>query len=849
MGNIPKTPNAWLSFSESIILLLILAAPIRAERGLWTFDKDPGLQTHYLGEDPAFRWQIKDGVLNVRVSREEQTQRLVVPLQGKYDHDQHFWIRTRFRYSVGWRGRFHQGFFNSATKNFTGDLTGDHVVFRYVARPSWYPNLHSGGAWGRGEQTLELDTWYVMEAHHDPAEKTWTATLYTGDGKTKLQSIHGPMGSFDGTEPVVDVVGFGNFDLTTPEEGEHFNLRDFEASFDWFSWSVNDDLPADPVTIDLIVKQAARDTQISEAGKTGAFTLTLSHPPRDRVVVGFHDDDLRDQVVVSPSRVTFTPQDWKQPQKLTITAVDDPVPEANPHRSRIAFNLTSADRRYDGLVVKDLDVQIVENDFVAKSEMGRALWLLDEGPDDANYWSVVDQSGNQSHGKAMPKTAGRPKYVANTPFEYPGNYALEFSPGRSARVETSMGTALDIRGALTIETWVCLNSLGKKQYLIVKRDAAGAARGYSLEWSGDSDDACFKFTVGTTNGYQTVASRDFRPQAGKWYHLAGVHDPASEKNLLYIDGKLNNSAPSDEELVPNQRPLSIGGDLDGAHTADAILDEVRISGQALDADQLGHRRSMGPGRILHADNFEFYNETSDAFSSQLASKSPDSLNRWKTDGPGGTSVELTKQHHRSGNQAMLLSLVDMPAKASSPLYFWYDGRPEMFFDHGRLGFEGWVSFENLENVKLFFLNFKDGYPLSRESDQRTNVGAALIYDSRQKRWMYEVPHGGPYEPFSEPVTYEEGIGETWHYFKFVVDFDNRQPVSFQFDDRTWDLSKYPTWVLAGFEDDLPPFMTLNLRVFTYEKYDGRYTTRIAVDDIAVTNEDIQFLTSGKDRTD
>lgn len=74
----------------------------------------------------------------------------------------------------------------------------------------------------------------------------------------------------------------------------------------------------------------------------------------------------------------------------------------------------------------------------------------------------------------------------------------------------------------------------------------------------------------------------------------------------------------------------------------------------------------------------------------------------------------------------------------------------------------------------------------------------------------------------------------------MVDFDNRRALSFQFDDQTWDLSRHPTWVLAGFEG-LPAFMTLNFRVFCYDQYDERYTTRIAVDDIAVTNEDLHTV--------
>ena len=165
---------------------------MNSERRLWTFDEDPGLQTHYEGSDPAFKWEITGGILTVKVSLDEHTQRIVMPLQDEYDLGQRFRMRTRFQMNIGWRGRLQLGFFNSSAKNFTGDLTGDHIAFRYVANPSHYPNLHVGDAWGQGEQTLTLDNWYVMDADYDGHRNCWSATLYKEDGKTKLQTISGP---------------------------------------------------------------------------------------------------------------------------------------------------------------------------------------------------------------------------------------------------------------------------------------------------------------------------------------------------------------------------------------------------------------------------------------------------------------------------------------------------------------------------------------------------------------------------------------------------------------------------------------------------------------------------------
>lgn len=472
------------------------------------------------------------------------------------------------------------------------------------------------------------------------------------------------------------------------------------------------------------------------------------------------------------------------------------------------------------------------------------LWLFDEGPDQADNWSIVDQSCRGNHGVNEPISAVNPVYIADTPFLYSGNfplknYALDFGTGSSAHVEIPDSESLDLTGNFTVETWVNLNTLlGVDQYLVSKRGLPGSSSGYILEWAGDSQ--TFQFTVGTSAGYQSVISQGFTPTTGQWIHLAGVHDTAAGKLRLYINGQLNNSASAEAVVNTNNDPLWLGNWAAGGKPANAKLDEVRISSTALAPNQLSYCHSIGPAKMVFADAIETYTDESD-----LWSRGGPLLNQWRRTPPasGGSINYLSNSHSRSGTHSIDINIQGDQNSPYSTAYLYYRFPLDLIYPVEHIGNEGWVSFENIDDARLFFLSeiFTGRIP---PIEQYYGLDEALIaggiqYNSRTNTWQYETLTGGyGYYDFSEPVTYQQGL-DKFHYFKLIVNYKTRKYVSFQFDDRIWDLTPYDMLLFDPDtpHDPTPAMFEFNVRLITYDDYTGPFRCRAVVDDVAVTVED------------
>ena len=68
------------------------------------------------------------------------------------------------------------------------------------------------------------------------------------------------------------------------------------------------------------------------------------------------------------------------------------------------------------------------------------------------------------------------------------------------------------------------------------------------------------------------------------------------------------------------------------------------------------------------------------------------------------------------------------------------------------------------------------------------------------------------------------VSSTSIFFKLVVDYNTGRYVSFQFAGRTWDLSSHELMVFepdTG-HDRTPAMFELNVRLITYDNYDGPY---------------------------
>lgn len=463
------------------------------------------------------------------------------------------------------------------------------------------------------------------------------------------------------------------------------------------------------------------------------------------------------------------------------------------------------------------------------------LWLLDEaeGPTDEENWGVYDQTGQGNHGVRQPvnSLSTRPAYSTNVPVAAPWNHSLDFGSSSSARVEIPDSDSLDLTGGFTVEAWVNLNSLLGDQYLVSKRPTDGTSSGYILEWAGSSQ--TFQFNVGTSKGFQGVFSRNFTPIPGLWYHVAGVHDPNANPSqmLLYIDGQLNNSRSANPVVQPNDDSLWLGGWATGGKSANAKLDQVRISARVVPSSELGFFRQEGPATIIFGDNFETYDDTGD-----LMSRSGGARNCWKNDAAGENGTfQLINDHAHSKSQSILMQ--HFKANSSGNRVAPYYNLPiAATRDEPIIATSGWVSFTGVENCRLFFQNQIWTGNQSHYGVASTNLAGGIQYWGDSMTWHFEDAdgNGATTVVFSEPISYVQGL-DVWHFYRFVMDYEKKEYVSFQFDDKVWDLSGYRFLVLPDFFPvTVIPVVDHNVRLLELSNPPHPYTAQFALDDATIT---------------
>ncbi|MDD4787036.1 MAG: Calx-beta domain-containing protein, partial [Pirellulales bacterium] len=99
----------------------------------------------------------------------------------------------------------------------------------------------------------------------------------------------------------------------------------------------------------------------SEAGGTATFTIVLESAPSDNVTIPVSSSNP-DEGVASPSSLTFTPADWRTPQTVTVTGVDDDVDDGDVPYTIILGEAITADPTYAGFDPADVSVTNANDD-------------------------------------------------------------------------------------------------------------------------------------------------------------------------------------------------------------------------------------------------------------------------------------------------------------------------------------------------------------------------------------------------------------------------------------------------------------------------------------------------------
>ena len=117
---------------------------------------------------------------------------------------------------------------------------------------------------------------------------------------------------------------------------------------------IDNETPADAV----ILEESDGNTQVTEAGESDSYSVVLSSQPSANVDVSLTADN---QVNTDVSSITFTPDNWDEPQIATVTTVDDSLSEGE-HSGTITHTVSSEDPFFDGFDLRNINVGITDND-------------------------------------------------------------------------------------------------------------------------------------------------------------------------------------------------------------------------------------------------------------------------------------------------------------------------------------------------------------------------------------------------------------------------------------------------------------------------------------------------------
>lgn len=109
----------------------------------------------------------------------------------------------------------------------------------------------------------------------------------------------------------------------------------------------------------VLVEESTGGTFVTEWGPTADHIyLSLNTQPTADVVISIDHDE--GQLVVTPTTLTFTADNWNKKQRVAIVALSDGTNEQNPIAREITFTSVSSDTAYNDSVIDPVVVTIYE---------------------------------------------------------------------------------------------------------------------------------------------------------------------------------------------------------------------------------------------------------------------------------------------------------------------------------------------------------------------------------------------------------------------------------------------------------------------------------------------------------
>jgi uncharacterized protein len=221
---------------------------------------------------------------------------------------------------------------------------------------------YTGERWrvGAADRTDRLDFQYSTDA------TSLTTGTWTNVDALDFTLTPGAVGATDGNTAANRAnINSSIADLSLAN-GSTFWIRwnDFNATgaddglaIDDFSISPTVAVASPGVTI----TQSAGNTSVTEGGTSDSYQVSLNTQPTADVTITLTNPGSPSQLAVTPTTLTFTPNNWNTAQLVSVTAVDDSLVEGL-HNSVINHSVTSTDASYNTISVPAVTVGIVDND-------------------------------------------------------------------------------------------------------------------------------------------------------------------------------------------------------------------------------------------------------------------------------------------------------------------------------------------------------------------------------------------------------------------------------------------------------------------------------------------------------
>jgi hypothetical protein len=206
------------------------------------------------------------------------------------------------------------------------------------------------------------------------------------------------------------------------------------------------------------------------------------------------------------------------------------------------------------------------------------LWHFDTGRlvahwpfDDKAGRRIIDVSGHGYDGRVL----GNPVWTDGV-----AGGALQFD-GADSYVGIGAQPEFNLTNQITVAAWFKIAAFDREcQTIAAKGDYA-----WRLQKNRGTQSLTFAcFGLKTADEWGATRGRT-KVDDGRWHHAVGVYD--GTRIALYIDGKLDASAPASGQIATNDEPVLIGENSEKpGRFWHGLLDEVRLYSYALSEDEI-----------------------------------------------------------------------------------------------------------------------------------------------------------------------------------------------------------------------------------------------------------------------